>query len=158
MLFLFFSNINIQFVVKALIQRFYIIEKALTTTQKIELINKKEFAKAALDEEFKTFVIYIVALVALLAKMTIYSSHIALISILKHVEALIKVLIKQDDYVNIFLFDLAIKLPENTSINQYAIELEKDKQLLYESIYSLELVKLKTFNIYIKNHLKTRFI
>lgn len=36
--------------------------KALPTTSRIKLINKKEFTKAALDTNSKTFVIYIVAL------------------------------------------------------------------------------------------------
>lgn len=43
-------------------------------------------------------------------------------------------------------------------INKHAIKLIKDKQLFYRSIYSLSLVKLKTFKTYIKTNLANRFI
>lgn len=43
-------------------------------------------------------------------------------------------------------------------MNKYAIKLDEGKQLFYGLIYSLELVKLKILKIYIKSHLKTRFI
>lgn len=57
-----------------------------------------------------------------------------------------------------YFFNLAIELPENTSINKYVIKLLKDKQLLYRPIYNLNLVKLRPLKIYIKTNLKTRFI
>lgn len=38
-----------------------------------------------------------------------------------------KVSAKYTDYTDIFLFNLAIKLPENTGINEHAIELVKSK-------------------------------
>ena len=41
-----------------LIWRSYTTAKALPTIKRIELINKKEFTKMALDENSKTFVIY----------------------------------------------------------------------------------------------------
>ena len=47
--FFIFSNADIQFIKKKLIWGFYIIKKALPTIQRVELINKKKFAKAALD-------------------------------------------------------------------------------------------------------------
>ena len=37
-----------------------------------------------------------------------------------------------------------MELPENISINEYAIKLEDGKQPLYRPIYSLDLVKLET--------------
>lgn len=39
----------------------------------MELINKKKFVKMVFDEESRTFVIFVVALEALLAKIIIYS-------------------------------------------------------------------------------------
>ena len=51
-----------------------------------------------------------------------------------------------------------MELPENTSINKYAIEREEGKQPPYRSIYSLRLVELKTLKTYIKTHVKTGFI
>ena len=60
--FLTFSNTNIQFVEKKLTWRSYSTGKALPTTQQIELIDKKEFTKAALDENSETFVVYVASL------------------------------------------------------------------------------------------------
>lgn len=51
-----------------------------------------------------------------------------------------------------------MELSENPSINEYAIELENRKQLLYKLIYTLSLVELKTLKVYIKIYLKPEFI
>ena len=58
MLFLTFGNANVQFIEKELTLRSYTLVKALPNTKRVELINKKEFAKAALDENFKTLVLH----------------------------------------------------------------------------------------------------
>ena len=55
--FLTFSNANVQFVEKELTWRSYITAEALPSTKRVELIDKKEFAKAALDENSETFVV-----------------------------------------------------------------------------------------------------
>lgn len=65
-----FSNINIQFAKKTLIQRFYIIKKSLPFDEQVEFINKKKFAKAAINKIFKIFKIYIIALKT--SKITIF--------------------------------------------------------------------------------------
>lgn len=65
MLFFIFSNTNIEFVKKESTWRSYTIAKALAITKKVQLINKKYFAKAALNKELNTFVIYVTALEAL---------------------------------------------------------------------------------------------
>ena len=51
-----------------------------------------------------------------------------------------------------------MELPKNFKINKYAIELEKSKQPLFGSIYSLESVELKTLKTYIKINLTNSFI
>ena len=56
--FLILSNADVQFVEKKLTWRSYTATKALPTTKQVELINNKEFAKVALDENFETYVIY----------------------------------------------------------------------------------------------------
>ena len=56
--FLTFSNADIQFAEKELTWRSYTIEEVLPTTRQVELIDKKEFAKAALDENVKAFVVH----------------------------------------------------------------------------------------------------
>lgn len=59
MLFLTFTNINIYFAKKKLILKSYIVAKTLFTIKQIDVIDKKKFAKAVLDEESKIFIIYI---------------------------------------------------------------------------------------------------
>ena len=158
--FLTFSNVDIQFAKKELTWRSYTVAEALPTTKWVDLIDKKEFAKGVLDEEFKTFVVH-VALLEILSrstKMKMHPSQAAQIATLKQDEALTKVSSKYADYTNVFLFDLVMELPENTGINEHAIKLEKEKQPLYRPIYSLEPVELGTLKTYIKIHLKTGFI
>ena len=51
-----------------------------------------------------------------------------------------------------------MKLPKNTGINKYAIELQDDKQPPYRLIYSLGPIALEILKTYIKIYLKTGFI
>lgn len=75
MFFLLLDNVDIEFVeLKTLIQRFYDTAKALPITSQVELINKREFIKVMLDENFETFVVYMVILEA---KVSIYPLQIA---------------------------------------------------------------------------------
>ena len=156
--FLTFSNADIQFAAKELTWRSYTAAEALPTTKRVELIDKKEFAKAALDEESETFVVHVAALEAPLAGMAIHPSRAAQILALIQDEAPTKVPPKYADYADVFSFDLAIELPENTGIHKHAIELQDGKQPLYEPIYSLEPVELEILKTYIETHLKTGFI
>lgn len=51
-----------------------------------------------------------------------------------------------------------MELPEDTGINEHAIELIDGKQPPYRPIYIFSLVELETFKTYIKTHFKTGFI
>ncbi len=62
--FLTFSNVDIWFAEKELIWRSYTTAEALATTRWVNLIDKKEFAKAALDENSETFVVHVATLEA----------------------------------------------------------------------------------------------
>ena len=62
MLFLTFSNADIRFAERELVWRTYSAVKALPITQRVEIIGKKEFAAAALNEEDETFVVHMAAL------------------------------------------------------------------------------------------------
>ena len=62
MLFLTFSNVDIQFAQEEFTWRPYILAKALPTTKRVKLINKKEFAKVALDENSEIFVVNVASL------------------------------------------------------------------------------------------------
>ena len=101
---------------------------------------------------------HVSALKAPLAGMIIHPSRAAQIAALKQDEAPTKVSSKYADYADIFSFNLAIKLPENTGINKHAIKLRDGKQSVYSPIYSLRPVELETLKTYIKTHLITGFI
>lgn len=60
--FLTFCNANIAVIEKEFTWKSYTTADVLLTTRRVELINKKEFTKAALDKNSETFVIYIVSL------------------------------------------------------------------------------------------------
>ncbi len=77
--FLSLSNADIEFAeLGKLTWRSYTAAKALPTTSQVELIDKREFAKAVLDEISETFVIHFATLEA----MTIYPSRVAQIATL----------------------------------------------------------------------------
>ena len=154
-LFLTFSNAKIQFAEKELTWRFYTTEKALSTTQKVELINKKEFAKAVLDQNIEAFVVYMSSL-SLKSKITIYPAWKAQIALLLNKEVTIPA--KHSDFANVFSKKLAEVLQECTEINKHAMKLEDGKQPPYRPIYSLGPIKLKTLKTYIKTNLANGFI
>ena len=56
--FLTFSIANIKFAQKKLTWKSYNAAKALPTTKQVEIIERKEFAKTALDKYIKTFMMY----------------------------------------------------------------------------------------------------
>ncbi len=62
MSFLAFANANFQFGTEELTWKIYTIIEALPTTSQVKLIDKRKFAKAALDVNLETFVIYVLAL------------------------------------------------------------------------------------------------
>lgn len=74
MLFLFFSNANIEFTeLGKLFQRSYNIVEALPTTSWVKLINKQELAKVALDADSKTSMVYVATSKILIAMLTPFS-------------------------------------------------------------------------------------
>lgn len=156
--FLTLSNADIQFAEKELTWRSYTTEEALPITQRVEFIDKKEFARAALDGKSETFVVHVAALEASLAGMTIHSSCPAQIAALKQDKAPTEVAPEYTNYADVFSFDLAMELLENTGINKHAIKLQEGKQPPYGPIYSPGPVELETLKTYIETHLKTGFI
>ena len=62
------------------------------------------------------------------------------------------------DYSNVFSVENVTELPENTGINEHAIELEKSKQPPFRPIYSLGPVELETLKTYIDTNLANGFI
>ncbi len=59
--FLTMSNANIDFQARDLQWRSYTTKEVLSTTRRVKLIGKKEFAVAALDQEHEVFVVHVAA-------------------------------------------------------------------------------------------------
>ena len=152
MLFLTFSNADVQFVEKELTLRFYTTAEALPTTKWVELINKKKFAKAVLDEKSETFVVYVASLNLVSG---IYLDREAQIASLLTKE--VKIPDKYSDFTNVFSKEKALVLPKCNKLNEHVINLENGKQSSYGPIYSLGPVELETLMTYIKIHLKIGF-
>ena len=107
----------------------------------------------ALDENSKTFIIYVVSLNL---APGIYPDKAAQIASLFTKD--IKILDKYFDFANIFSEEKALVLPERTELNEHAIDLEDGNQPPYGPIYSLGPMKLETLKTYIETYLKTGFI
>ena len=166
MLFLTFSNADMSFSERELTWNSYTIDETLSTSKRVELIDKNKFAKAVLDTESETFVVYVAALEAPLTGMPIHPLQEAQvdggepiqIAALNQNEAPTKVPAEYSDFSDVFSAEEALILPEQTELNEHAIELEEGKQPPYGPIYSLGLVERETLKTYIKTHLKTGFI
>ena len=151
--FLTLSNADVQFIEKELTWRSYITAEALPTTKRVKLINKKEFAKAALDKKSETFVVH---MASLNLAPQIHPDKTALIASLLIKQ--VKIPNKYLDFANVFLEEKALVLLERTEFNQHVIKLEEGKQPPYGPTFSLGPVKLETLKTYIETHLKTGFI
>ncbi len=155
--FLTMSNADIDFQARNLQWRSYTTRDVLPITRQVKLIGEKEFAIVVLDLDHEAFVVHIAALSVNLGDK-VHPSRKAQIAHLKTDEALTKVPSKYANFADIFSPKLVVELPEHTRINNHAIELVDDQQLLYGLIYSLEPVELEILKAYIKNNLASGFI
>ncbi len=133
MLFLSLSNANIEFAeLENLTWRLYTEAEALSTTSRVELIHKREFAKAALNKNSETFVVHVAAL-ELPTAMPIHVSRALqvlddpMLVDLQWDKAPIKIPAKYSSYADVFFSDLAMELPENTEMNEHTIKLIEGK-------------------------------
>ena len=160
MLFLKLSNANISFGKKILMWRIYTTNKALSTIERVQIINKKNFVIAVLDADSKTFVVYIA--IQEQKEMPVYSKKQAQIK--AQVGTLLfnktptEVLVEYSDFSDVFSMEYIVELPKNVGINEHAIKLEEGKQPSFRLIYSLGPVELETLKIYIKTNLANGFI
>lgn len=67
-------------------------------------------------------------------------------------------LLKYSKFANIFSLKSVAKVFKYIGINNYAINLVEDQQLLYKPIYCLESIELELLKIYIKINLAKSFI
>ena len=89
------------------------------------LIGEHKFAKAALDENSETFVVHVAALES--PATAVNPSRAALIAAMQQDKAPTEIPLEYSDYSDVFSFDLAMELLENTGINKNAIELVRGK-------------------------------
>ena len=129
--------------------------ETLPTTRKVEIINKREFATAALNEDNETFVIYVAALAELIT-IPIYPSCQAQVAALTRKKTRIPA--KYSDFSNVFSSHSAIELLEHTGINDHPINLLDKKQPPYGPIYSLGPVELEMLKTCIEANLASGFI
>ncbi len=155
--FLTMSNADVDFQAWDLQWRSYTTGEVLPTTRRVELIEKKEFAVAALDPEHEAFVVHITVL-SVDSDNKVHPSKGAQIAHLKANKATTKVSSKYADFADVFSPKLAAELLEHIGINNHAIKLVDDWQPPYGPIYSLRLMKLETLKAYIKNSLASGFI
>ena len=155
MSFLTLSKADIRFAERELVWRTYMTAETLLTTGRVEIINKKEFAMPALNEEDETFVIHVLA-VAEPTTMPIHPSRQAQVAVLTSKKT--GILAKYSDFSNVFSSDSVAELPEHNRINDHPINPLDDKQPLYGPIYSLGSVELEMLKTYIKANLASGFI
>lgn len=135
MSFLTLSSTDMSFSERELTGKSYIVIKALPTTKRVKLSNKKEFAKAAFNEQFETFVVHVAARKAPLSGMRIHFSWVTQIlnsnpvkiAALKQNKVPIEVLAEYSDFADIFSEKKALVLLEQTDLNKHVIKLESDK-------------------------------
>ena len=121
MFFLTINNVDIDFQAWDLQQKSYTTRNIFLTTRQFELIGKKVFAIAALNLEHKTFVVYR-AVLCIDFDNNVYISKKAQMAYLKVNKALIKVLSKYTDFIDILLPKQAAKLPKHIKINNHTIK------------------------------------
>ena len=141
---------------RTLTWRTYTTNETLPITKRVQIINPKEFVIARLDVDSKTFVMHMA--IWEWEKMPVHSKKQAQVGALLFDEAFTEVSAKYSNYSNVFSVKNAAKLPENTGINEYAIELEEDKQPPFGPIYSLRPVELEILRTYIETNLANDFI
>ena len=140
----------------------YTTNKALSTTKRVQLVDPKELIIAVSDTNSEMFVVQMT--IRKQEEMPVHSEKWAQIQDRAMVGALlfdiapIKVPVKYSNYNNIFSAKNAVKLSENTGINEYAIKLEEDKQTPFGPIYSLGPVELKTLKTCIETNLANDFV
>ena len=111
------SNADIQFAEKELTWRSYTVAEALPTTKRVEITDKKEFTKAALDENVEAFVVHVTSLS--LNSMPIHPAREAQIALLVIKEVQIPEL---DEHVEAFVVHV-------TSLSTMAIHSARKAQI-----------------------------
>ena len=124
--FLTLSGADVDFPKRKLRWRSYTIEEALSTTKRVELVGKKEFAAAALDPGHETFVVHVASLESSSQEGNVHLSCRAQIATLVANKAPTLIPTEYSDFADVFSPELASELLEYTGINDHAIKLVDD--------------------------------
>lgn len=119
-LFFTLSSVDIGFLDWKLWQRTYTTQNVFSTTRRIKLVEKIEFAVVAFDLKYETFIVYVASLTGF---ANVYSFCRCQISGFIIEKAFTKVFAKYGNFANLFSLDMASKLFKYTEINNYAIKL-----------------------------------
>ena len=159
------SGVNVDFLGREFQWKTYITKKALPTTRRVKLVDKKEFVATALNSEYEAYVVYVASLSSTsLASfgsipLNVHPFWRPQIFGLIVKEALTKIPAKYSDFADVFSPDLASGLPKHTGINDYALQLVHEyQQPPYGPIYSLKPIELEILKTYIKTNLANGFI
>lgn len=109
-----------------------------------------------MDLEQKAFIVHIATF--FVEQMKVHPDRKNQIITLITNKALVIVLAKYLDFADVFSKKSAVVLSEYIKINIHTINIEEDKQLFYELIFSLRSVELETLKTYIKTNLVNSFI
>ena len=115
--FLALRNADIQFGAERLTWRSYTTAEALPTARRVELIDKHEFAKAALDENSETFVVYVAALET--PEPAVHPSRASMLAALQQNKAPTEISPEYTDYADVFYSTLrwsCLRTPASTSM------------------------------------------
>ena len=166
--FLKISNADVAFSEGTFTLKSYTTNKALPITERVQLVDPKEFVIATLDANSKTFVVLVTIRereeMAIdpgrKAKIEaqIETQNKAQIGALLFDKAPTEILAEYSNYNNVFLAENAAEIPENTGINKHAIKLEEGKQPPFGPIYSLGAIELEILKNYIETNLANGFI
>ena len=124
MLFFTFSKGDIRFTKRELVWRTYIAAETLSTTRKVEIIDKKKFAVAALNADNEILVVHVASLVEP-TTILIHSSGQAKVVLLISEET--ELFAEYSNFPNVFFSDSAAELLEHTRIIDHFINLLDDK-------------------------------
>ena len=110
---------------------------------------------AALSADNEISMVHIAALAEQIT-MPIHSSYQA--KVVSQTSKKTGISAEYSNFSDVFSSNSVVELPEYTKINNHLINLLDNKQPLYSSIYSLELVELEMLKIYIETNLASSFI
>lgn len=97
----------------------------MPTTERVELVKKKEVIAAALDLDDEVFVVYIASIINL--KPIMYLTHQTQMVFMKVNKALTAIPSKYADFADVFSLDLAVEFFIYIGINNHTIQLINGK-------------------------------